>query len=167
MATNLWKWFSWMVCCGTGQGGWRHIVVTWNAGTVCEGHLGLHGDENHLTLTAVSMQLCWPRSPPKWVPTAQVPTAAQDQLWRTLGENHLSSKRKNQSVSSGWHYREQLRLSCTYKPSPSHQGWLNSSFWVDSFSLSFKSTYQWLLGLCSCFCLVKRNRLLYTFITQK
>lgn len=37
----------------------------------------------------------------KHVPTAQVPTAAQDQLWRTSSENHLSSERKNRSVSSG------------------------------------------------------------------
>lgn len=51
-------------------------------------------DESHPMLTAVCMQLCWPPPCSKGVPTAQVPAAAQDQLGRTLGENHFSSKRK-------------------------------------------------------------------------
>lgn len=97
---------------------------------VCRGHLHLPNDGNYSALTVVSMQLCWPFSPQEMdfccpSPHSCTGSAVEDTQWETF-----QLQNKNLSVTSGWHLGEQLRHNCTYKPSPSLQGQLNSLNWL-------------------------------------
>lgn len=95
---------------------------------ICGGYLHLPSAESHLMRTAVSTQLCWPLCPQEMCSHCSSThscwgSAAEDIQWESF-----QLWEKNQNISSGWHWREQLRLSFTSKSSPSHCGWFNSFF---------------------------------------
>lgn len=76
------------------QGGWRRMLNPETLGQFVEGTSVFTAMRTTQPEQLSQCSCAGPSPLRKQVPTAQVPTAAQDQLWRTPSENHLSSERK-------------------------------------------------------------------------